>query len=230
MALKELVALLANSSVIEDAKAKRLLEIMDRQYHYMLGSGEPVIEVEETHAKMDERMLQLQKKLDEPIPPHTYCSFSGVDTDVFIIKGGEIRRPGTVQGVSVRHRDPHSYEGSDPHIMGSIIVLQFMEGSLFRVGDKFDLVLQSMNEYGRCTWMGFEDLAIIEHGTGISVDDITVDDNFTFKAKKWHVWTKGQIIRMLPKEEGSSRGVPAMIDCAGEVIEGLKMHAWFRED
>jgi hypothetical protein len=79
---------------------------------------------------------------------------------------------------------------------------EYVEGEEARVGTvtrarawyhdqilPFDIVLTALNEYGHAARMIIRGVEILNAGSGISIDDITTDENMTFVAKDilpWH--------------------------------------------
>ena len=52
----------------------------------------------------------------------------------------------------------------------------------------FDIVLVALNEYGHAARMVIRGVEILNAGSGISIDDITVDENMTFVATDIIPW------------------------------------------
>lgn len=53
----------------------------------------------------------------------------------------------------------------------------------------FDVVLTALNEYGHAARMAIRGIEILNAGSGISIDDITTDENMTFVATDIIPWT-----------------------------------------
>jgi hypothetical protein len=52
----------------------------------------------------------------------------------------------------------------------------------------FDIVLTALNEYGHAARMIIRGVEILNAGSGISIDDITTDENMTFVATDILPW------------------------------------------
>jgi len=149
---------------------------------YRLGSADPVkLKLAECFpAALD--IANLKFKHD---PGNVYFSFSGVDVQAFLLADGQIKQAGSLQGVSVQVQ-------RDGTVQGSLINL-LLEKSEIRHGDKFDaIILQAINEYGHAWWATLSNVVIQEYGSGISIDDIAIDENLTYDAYMWTGWMPGQ--------------------------------------
>jgi hypothetical protein len=78
----------------------------------------------------------------------------------------------------------------------------------------FDIVLTALNEYGHAARMAIRGVEILNAGSGISIDDITTDENMTFVATDIVPWTplgwldpQGNALTPL---EAATRGVSNM--------------------
>lgn len=148
---------------------------------YRLGSADPV---KTKLAECFPGAVDTDKLQFKPVPANTYFSFSGVDVQVFLLAGGEIKQAATIQGISVQE--------SDGTVQGNLISL-LLDGSELKYGDRFDaIILQAINEYGHAWWAALSGAVIREYGSGISIDDITIDENLTYEADEWTGWSSGQ--------------------------------------
>lgn len=58
----------------------------------------------------------------------------------------------------------------------------------------FTVVLNAINEYGHRASMAIHGLEILNHGSGISIDDISIDESMTFVASEIVPWRTEQFV------------------------------------
>ena len=137
-----------------------------------------------------EKDLEELAAIELPPKPHRRWGFSGVDTMAIALNKPNLGVCGAkalpeVQGVSWSH------VGS--HITGSIVSVVDIHSlwpSLPAVVG--DLVLQTSTEYGNQGWLLIRDVRIIERGGGVSIDDITTEDVYTYTASEVLGWFAGR--------------------------------------
>lgn len=125
---------------------------------------------------------------------HNY-SISGVECELFMVRGDDVIQIPMAQGISWSVSKPDNRTS----IAGSIICI-LLGPSPFEVGVKFDkAIIQSEMTKDRFMHVLIEKIMITGYGSGVSIDDISVDENYTFSADKLTPWRPGQ---MVAKTEG----------------------------
>lgn len=93
---------------------------------------------------------------------------------------------------------PAALEAANLNVPGGVVGGVVLErGSIARPSEPwyhdqippFDIVLTSATEYGQISRMAIHGVEILNAGSGISIDDITTDENMTFVARQitpWH--------------------------------------------
>jgi hypothetical protein len=229
---------LADHGAHNEAARRVKLDLLKREIQsarhpgvYVLGSDGPVCRAGSRWvsrgdgldpATAEDFKIQLDK--------HVYTSFSGVDMNVYVAKDKEIIQLGNVQGISVArwpfvNSELLNWRGLEWG--GSMIMLLF-DRTVIKPEDHFDfMALQAINEYGHCMWMGVTDVKILGYGTGVSIDDITTDENLEYGANGYTGWLEGLAVRRETKEEAmgspqeAGRG-PLMLTDTAEEAMGLK--------
>lgn len=65
----------------------------------------------------------------------------------------------------------------------------------------FNIVLTALNEYGATSRMMVVGVEVLNAGSGISIDDITTDENMTFVARDIVPWRSQGVSPILPTEQ-----------------------------
>lgn len=131
-----------------------------------------------------------RKRKQTPKITKTYCSVSGCECDVFIQRKLEIKRLATLQSMSV-------VDDSIPKrgVCGSLVEL-VANVTTFEVGDMINrMVFQWQSEYGDAAYLEITDVEITQVGIALSVDDITTDAVYAFKAGHQSGWKAGRRVR-----------------------------------
>jgi len=138
--------------------------------------------------------LKEDQEFEKPPGKHTRWSFCGVDTEALLVspeRGDQPRiiNPAPfVQGISWGNTDWNigGYVGT----ILSIVNEESMWPHLpIKLGG---IVLQSIDEYGVDAWLVIRNVDIIQRGGGVSIDDITTEDNYTYHAEDVVGWIKGR--------------------------------------
>lgn len=170
-----------------------LLKGNAKDMHYVMGRADPVA----------------SSTPDAPGTPKsvTYWSPGGTDTEAFMCLGGKISRLSRLQGISWARKAKD--QGQKP-IRGSMISIVMGGGkekrfSLFdTVPLKLDwILLQVLDELGRVAWLALADVTIFGRNGGASIDDIVIDDGWTFSASAMFGWLEGRGIE--PVVEGGKK-------------------------
>jgi hypothetical protein len=131
--------------------------------------------------------------------PSSLSAF-GNDTELFIMDAtpGLLRIQSAVRGISTVH--------TTAGVTGSMLC-SVDKGSLFGVGETFDgLLMQTVNEFGFGWWAHIGGIIkIVKHSSSISIDDITTEDIYEYKAKTFTGWVPGHIVGK------DANGVPILI-------------------
>lgn len=170
-----------------------LLKGNAKDVHYVMGRADPVA----------------SSTPDAPGTPKsvTYWSPGGTDTEAFMCLGGTISRLSRLQGISWARKAKD--QGQKP-IRGSMISIVMGAGkekqfSLFdTVPLRLDwILLQVLSEFGQVAWLALADVSVHGRNGGASIDDIVIDDGWTFSASAMFGWLEGRGVK--PVVEGGKK-------------------------
>jgi len=137
--------------------------------------------------------LQELKEFEAPPKPgvHSY-SVSGVECNLYVIRQGEVIPIPSAQGVSwVAGRDPSIGRRM---VSGSILCV-LLGPSPFEACMTFDrIIVQSEITRGRFMNLVIEDVEIVGYGSGVSIQDIIVEETYTFQADSLRPWKLGRLV------------------------------------
>jgi hypothetical protein len=135
---------------------------------------------------------------DPPVPGKHHLTISGVDCELFMIKEGEVIPIPAAQGMSwlAKQKDYDTVE-----VEGSLICL-LIGPSPFQPNMDFETaVLQAKLDGDRYMHVYFKGFRITGCGTGVSIDDITVDENYTFSASEVSPWKPGALVERIEGDQ-----------------------------
>ena len=145
------------------------------------------------------------KKRPKPIRVNSaYVStISGIDCIVHICKPDKSTTPenifhrvrnedrkgitslGTIQGISY---EDATHKQKAPKVSGSILSTIFDRSIKNQIDKPFDLYIIATNEYGICTGMKIHKVKVIACAAGTSVDDVVMEEQFTYIADSMIHW------------------------------------------
>jgi len=190
--MQQVLELVASGRIDKDTAAR----IMSKDTRYVLGGRDPAVEGCPWLSRVD---ALLGADDDAESHTRTYTSISGCDIDVFAGLEGPL---GHITGISFVETNAHSPTHDVVIVRGSIITV-LINSTPFAPGQLIPLlVLQHQSEFGDCSWMAIKDMRITEYSSGISVDDITVDEVWEYTAQKVYRWVRGKLVGLLPDKKG----------------------------
>lgn len=129
--------------------------------------------------------------------PVGYSCVTGSDIAVYAIKEGELEKymdgswnykeldpVPTIQGIGFKLNLRYDIEYK---VSGSIIGTVFDRSSL-NVLDNSDLLIIASNEYNKVSQMGISGIRILTLESGISIDDTSCEETYTYRARTLIPW------------------------------------------
>jgi hypothetical protein len=147
-----------------------------------MGSPDPVSFASDENPSPDWHFWPAIK--DHDPSSKSYTSFSGVDTRVMLRMGDKMKNLAATMAIS--------YKKTSEGVRGTIITCLFDESSLPLLEQTDDIYICCANEFGCVAECKLEDVEIEEAMFGVAVDDIVMEEQFTFSAKKLHPFKKGK--------------------------------------
>lgn len=229
--LRDTVSLMMDEGDTTSDRYKELQTLLERvkrgrtPHVYCLGYADPI-----THSSQRPAPLSAVNAAEtaefKPVPSgsRTYTSFAGVDICVYAARAGskELVQAADLQGISIMKHPfvgrPDALPAWEAYMWGGSMIALLFDRSEFDPEDAFDfLFLQSMNEYGHCSYCALEQVKILRYGHGVSIDDITMDINMEYGAHKYHAWRTGMAVR-------SELGQFLLTDMAEEEMQLVGKH------
>lgn len=147
---------------------------------------------ERVDAIVEQRRTKTRYALGGANPVRTYTSISGPEMDVYFAESDKLVPYAQIHGVSFEN----VIEDGAPVVRGTLVALVF-DTTPFVLGEVFKrMVLQWRSEFGPCSYLEVLDLEITKVSTGVSVDDITTDVVYEFKARGEVAWRRGELVTL----------------------------------
>jgi len=126
--------------------------------------------------------------------------------EAYMVVGGCVKRM-PLQGISFGSQPAGAWA-----VKGSLLVRVEFASLFSHVGAKLDGMVLQREGY----WMGVEDVEVVDVSSGISVDDIVMEENYTFAAKRLYLWRAGTVVKAEDGKFGLVNGKGESIKSLGE--------------
>ena len=73
-------------------------------------------------------------------------------------------------------------------VEGTIVSVVFDKSIFYQLKDEFDLLLIAKNEHGKGSRMGIGGIQVMFMGSGVSIDDTSNEEEYTYKARTFIPW------------------------------------------
>lgn len=136
--------------------------------------------------------VQEFKEFEAPPKPGTHAyGFSGVETCLFAVRDGEPILIPSAQGISWQSEESGM---NRPEVMGNVLCA-LLGPSPFEVGMVFDkFILQAQPSEDRFMSVVLDKVRIVGYGSGVSIEDILIDERYLFRADSVQPWKLGQLV------------------------------------